>query len=108
MTFRLHQIIHMRKLVGLEWAIGSAISASVNWRKQKIIDLVTQCDGNVRVEQGALVAPKILEPLRRQLGVSNGVLDILVPEISLQRPCVVPFIRERVSAGVTEHVRVRL
>src|SRR5262249_8134237 len=28
-------------------------------------------------------APEVLEPMRRQLGVPNGMLDVLVPEPSL-------------------------
>jgi hypothetical protein len=30
-------------------------------------------------------APEVLEPIRGQLGVPNGVLDVLVAEPSLQR-----------------------
>ncbi len=36
------------------------------------------------------------------------MLDVLVAEVSLQRPRIVPFVRQRVAAGVPEHVRVRL
>jgi hypothetical protein len=36
------------------------------------------------------------------------MLDILVPEVRLQCSRVMPFIRERITAGVPEHVRVRL
>jgi hypothetical protein len=36
------------------------------------------------------------------------VLDILVPEVGLQGPCVVPPIRKRVSASMAQHMRVRL
>jgi hypothetical protein len=49
----------------------------------------------------ALVLPKILEPLGRQLGVSNRVLDIFVPEVMLERPRVVPVVGELEPAGVT-------
>ena len=34
-------------------------------------------------------APEVLEPARRQLGVSHGVLDFAVAEVSLQRPGIV-------------------
>jgi hypothetical protein len=30
-------------------------------------------------------APEVLEPMRRQLGVAHGVLDVLVIEMGLQR-----------------------
>ena len=52
--------------------------------------------------------PKILEPRRRQLSVADGVLDVAVAKISLQRPRIVPLVGERVAACVPEHVRVRL
>ena len=40
------------------------------------------------------LAPKILEPVRRHLGVLDSVLDVLVPEVVLQSPCVVAIIGE--------------
>ena len=52
--------------------------------------------------------PKILEPRRRQLSVADGVLDVAVAKISLQRPRIVPLVGERVAACVPEHVRVCL
>jgi hypothetical protein len=51
---------------------------------------------------------KILEPYRRQFGVAYGVLDILMAEIGLQRPGVVPLVGERVAAGVPEHMGVSI
>ena len=36
------------------------------------------------------------------------MLDVAVPEVGLQRARVVPLVRQRVAAGVPEHVRVRL
>jgi hypothetical protein len=52
------------------------------------------------------LSPEILEPIRRQLRVAHGVLDVLVPEPSLQRPRIVPRIRQREPAAVPQHVRV--
>jgi hypothetical protein len=49
-----------------------------------------------------------LEPRRRQLGIAHGVLNVPVAEVGLQGPRVVPLVRQRVAAGVPEHVRVRL
>ncbi|MEH2545730.1 hypothetical protein V1283_002375 [Bradyrhizobium sp. AZCC 2262] len=43
-----------------------------------------------------------------QVGVTNGVLDILVPQVRLQSPCVVALGSQRETAGVPQHVRVRL
>ena len=36
------------------------------------------------------------------------MLNVAVPEIGLQRSCVVPLVGERISTGVPEHVGVRL
>src|SRR5262245_53584278 len=56
----------------------------------------------------ALGPPEILEPRRRQLRVPDGVLNVLMAEISLQRPRVVPPVGQCVTAGVPKHVRVGL
>src|SRR5262249_40359149 len=47
----------------------------------------TQPGGN-----GCLIAPEVFEPVRRQLGVPDHVLDVLVAEPCLQRPRIVPVI----------------
>jgi hypothetical protein len=57
---------------------------------------------------GRSLTPKVLEPRWCQLGISDRVLDVLVPEIGLQRSGVVAVIRHLVAAGMPEHVRVRL
>jgi hypothetical protein len=36
---------------------------------------------------GCLIAPKVFEPVRCQLGVTHRVLNVSVPEPSLQHPC---------------------
>src|SRR6516162_935645 len=51
------------------------------------------------------VPPEILEAVRRKLGVAYRMLDVLVPEPSLQRPGVVSRIGQRVTASVAQHVR---
>jgi hypothetical protein len=45
---------------------------------------------------------------RRQLSIAHRMLNILAPKIRLQRSRVVPLVRQRIPAGVTQHVRVRL
>ena len=52
--------------------------------------------------------PEILEPRRRQLGIANRVLDILVAEVGLQGPRIVALVGQREAAGVPQHVRVGL
>ena len=50
--------------------------------------------------------PKVLEPVGRQFGVSDRVLDVLVPEVVLQGPGVMAIICELEPAGMAKHVRV--
>src|SRR5262249_12990934 len=52
------------------------------------------------------VPPKILESVRRHFGVSDGVLDVLVPEVWLQEARVVGIVGELEPAGVGELGRV--
>ena len=55
-----------------------------------------------------LVLPPTLEPGRCQLGVTDGVLDVLVAQIRLQGSRVLAGVGQREAAGVAQHVRVRL
>jgi hypothetical protein len=48
------------------------------------------------------LAPEIFEPGGCELGIPHRVLDIFVSEVILQRAGIVPGIRQRVAAGVTE------
>ena len=50
--------------------------------------------------------PKILEPLRRELGVAHRVHDVFVPEVVLQGARVASVVGEFVAARVPQHVRV--
>src|SRR5215467_11682044 len=52
------------------------------------------------------VPPKVLESVGRHVGVSNGVLDVLVPEVVLQGARVVAVVGELKPAGMAKHVRV--
>src|SRR6516164_2468538 len=53
------------------------------------------------------LAPKILESCRCQLSVAHGVLDILMPEIGLQRSGVMAVVSELEATGMSQHVRMR-
>jgi hypothetical protein len=55
-----------------------------------------------------VLPPGILEPARRQLGVPDCVLNVLMPGQDLQGASVVALVGERLAAGVPVHVRVRL
>src|SRR5262245_40808113 len=56
--------------------------------------------------QASLASPKILEPVRRHLGVPDRVLNVLVPEVVLQSPCVVAIIGELKTTGMEQPVCV--
>jgi hypothetical protein len=51
--------------------------------------------------------PEIFEPRRRERRVLDDVLDVLVTEVVLDRPRVLALVRELVSAGVPQQVRIR-
>ena len=51
-------------------------------------------------------SPKVPEPIGRHFGVSDRVLDVLVPKVVLQGPRVVAIIGQLEPAGMAEHVRV--
>jgi hypothetical protein len=51
--------------------------------------------------------PEILEPVRRQFGVLDRVLNVAVPEIHLQRPCIPAVVRQLIASRMAQHVRVR-
>ena len=50
--------------------------------------------------------PKVLEPVGRHFGVSDRVLDVLVPEVVLQGPGVMAIVREFEPTGMAQHVGV--
>jgi hypothetical protein len=54
------------------------------------------------------ILPKALKSITRQCCIPGRVLDVSMPEISLESPCVDSVVREFISAGMPKHVRVRL
>src|SRR5262249_61753934 len=52
------------------------------------------------------VPPKLLESVGRHFGVSDGVLDVLVPEVMLQGPRVVAIVGQLEPTRMVKHVRV--
>ena len=53
-------------------------------------------------------SPEVFEPIRCKLTISDCVLDVLVPEIRLQRSGVVTVISQLETTCMAEHVRVSL
>src|SRR5262249_34891116 len=62
--------------------------------------------GDWSQSQASVASPKVLEPVRRHVGVPDRVLDVLVPEVVLQGPRVVAIIGQLEPTGVAKHVRV--
>ena len=58
------------------------------------------------MSQASVASPKVLETVGRHLGVPDRVLNVLVPEVVLQRPRVVAGVGELEAAGVAKHVWV--
>ena len=52
------------------------------------------------------VLPEAPEPVRGKLGVSHGMLDILVAEILLQRSRIDTLVCQHEAAGMAQHVRM--
>src|SRR5262249_32009215 len=60
------------------------------------------------IQLDVLILPPALEPGRCQFGISDRVLDVLVPEIGLQRPGIPASIRLVETASVPQHMGVGL
>jgi hypothetical protein len=50
----------------------------------------------------------VLEAIRRELSVTNGIIDISMTEIRLEGPSIHPPVGQSKSASVSEHVRMHL
>ena len=55
-----------------------------------------------------LIAPEILEARGRKFGVADGVLDVAVAEIILDRSCVMSIASQLEASGVAQHMRMSL
>jgi hypothetical protein len=54
------------------------------------------------VTRATRLSPEVLEPHRCELSATHGALDVLVPQVSLKRPCVVAGVGT--AAGRAKHV----
>src|SRR6516165_38117 len=70
-------------------------------RQRRVADLVRLLGAST-----TLIPPKVPEPVGRHFGVSDRVLDVLVPEVVLQGPGVMAIIGQLEATGVAQHVRV--
>src|SRR6266511_1250354 len=62
--------------------------------------------GNTPIICDASILPEPLEAIRGKLGVTDGMLDGTMPEVSLQRPGIHAVIGELEAASMAEHVGV--
>jgi hypothetical protein len=53
-----------------------------------------------------LISPETPKSFRRQLRISNRVIDVPVAEVGLDRACVLSIVGEFVAASVPQHVRM--
>ena len=60
-----------------------------------------------RILPATLISPEVFEPIGRELGVADGVLDILVAEIVLQGSGIVPVVGKLIAARMPQHVRMQ-
>jgi hypothetical protein len=74
-------------------------------KSPEIADALNACGLSRRVP---LHSPKIFKSRRRQFGVAHGVLNVLVAQVRLEGPRIMPLIGQRIAAGVTQHVRMNL
>ena len=76
----------------------SALGHKRTWRHLRVMSPLPRIADIVRRWADVFSStPKILEPRRQQLSVADGVLDVAVAKISLQRPRIVPLVGERVG-----------
>src|SRR5262249_23161195 len=66
----------------------------------------TRALGGILTDVGKSVPPKVSKPVWRKLGVANGVLNVLMPEIVLQGARVVAIVGKFEPACMAEHVRM--
>ena len=75
-------------------------ASAPEWELQHAVDRRSPDDERL----GDSPPPEIPKPVRRQLRVAHGMLDIAVPKPRLQRSSVVPLVRQLVTAAVAQHV----
>jgi hypothetical protein len=67
--------------------------------------MVARCSSpDVRRCISPLVAPEVLESRRGEFGIADGVLNAPMAEPILDRPRIMPCVRQREAASVPEHV----
>ena len=54
------------------------------------------------------IAPEVLKSRWRKFGVADGVLNVAVAKIILDRSCIVPITRQLIAGGMAQHVRMDL
>jgi len=72
-------------------------------RRSRIKD-ASQID--IPLPAARFLAPEIFKPRWAQFRVPHRMLDVLVPQVSLQRARVMPPVCKRIAARMAQHVRM--
>src|SRR5262245_48836448 len=57
-------------------------------------DALTNLTNQAFSDKDRWSSPKVLESIRRKLGIANGVLNVLVAKVGLQSPGIVALVRQ--------------
>lgn len=87
-------------------ALARCLKTSVAWLFGEKNAHFRRCDDASDGVSLLLISPESLEAFGRQLCVSDGVGNVLVTEIMLNRPCVLAVVGQFVPSGVAQHVWV--
>ena len=64
---------------------------------QKYLNILLTCS----------VLPEVIKPFTAQLSIPDRVLDVLMPQIQLQRPSILPIVGQLKPTRMTQHDRGR-
>src|SRR5215216_2001552 len=74
--------------------------------KSRVGGEITPSASFMLLRVGQRIRTKSAQPIGRHLSVAKRVLDVLVPEISLQRPDIAALISQHIAAGMPKHLRM--
>src|SRR3954452_15349459 len=98
----LHEYIFSVMKIYYPLMIDSMCSPSMPYVIVEMATVMRQYSNGLSV----FVLPEILEPLRGQLGVPCGVLDVAMAQPLLNGSCVVPIVGQLKAASGAQHVRM--
>ena len=84
--------------------LRASARGSARRRASDLYDVARRPCGAMDPAPRSSVPPKVLEPVGRHFGVSDGVLNVPVPEVVLEGARVVAIICELEPTGMAKHV----